>query len=253
MEGEHGDDPVMVTAMLAALSTARRGRRADSRSPSSSGTGSPADSAISLARRRGGRAVLASTLTVLVRAARTAGTSVAASATATATPTTSAAAGSVSDGAPGAPTRPAPGLVISGAASQPADQSGGRGTQRQEQVLGQQHGRDQARGAADRLEQPDPPGVLRHPATGQHGHAGHGQQPGQPGTGNRTCRSSATSRPSAERCPATRSGTRAERAAAGEAASYRRRTPRPGRVAELQVQRRKPRPPDPPPVRRPRP
>ena len=46
--------PVTVTAMLAALSTARRGRRATSRSPSSSGTGSRAESAISQARRRGG-------------------------------------------------------------------------------------------------------------------------------------------------------------------------------------------------------
>jgi hypothetical protein len=62
---------------------------------------------------------LASALTVLVRAARMAGTSVAARATAIATATTSLASAAVSDGVPGVPTRPAPGLVISGAASQP--------------------------------------------------------------------------------------------------------------------------------------
>ncbi len=112
--------PVTVTAMLAAPSAARRGRRATSRSPSSSGTGSRLESLISVARRRGRRAPSASALTVLVRAARRAGTSVAARATASATPITSPAFGRVSDGAPGVPTRPAPGLVISGAASHPA-------------------------------------------------------------------------------------------------------------------------------------
>ena len=111
--------PVMVIAMQAALSSARRGRRATRRSPNSSGTGRWRDSRISPARRRGRRTGSASALTVLVRAARMAGHSVAAMATTRATPTTSPAVGSVSDGAPGAPTRPAPGLVISGAASRP--------------------------------------------------------------------------------------------------------------------------------------
>ena len=125
----------------------------------------------------------ASALTVLVRAARMAGTSVEASATASATATTRTAVGGVSDGAPGAPTRPAPGLVSSGAASHPAASPAAAASQRQDQVLGQQHDRDQARGAADRLEQPDPPGVLGQPAADQHGHAGDREQPEQPGTG----------------------------------------------------------------------
>ena len=76
-------------------------------------------SLISPARRRGVRAASASALTVLVRAARIAGTSDAASATASATVATSPAMDGVSDGAPGVPTRAAPGLVISGAASHP--------------------------------------------------------------------------------------------------------------------------------------
>ena len=56
---------------------------------------------------------------MLPRAARIAGTSVAASATASATASTSPATGAVSDGAPGVPTSAAPGLVSSGAASHP--------------------------------------------------------------------------------------------------------------------------------------
>lgn len=72
-----------VTAKLAALSRARRGRRVTRRRPSSSGTGSHAESLISHARRRGGRTAPASAATVLMRAARTAGTSVDAAATAT--------------------------------------------------------------------------------------------------------------------------------------------------------------------------
>ena len=73
--------PLTVIAMLTTPSTTRRGRRAATRSPSSSGTGSRAEIAISQAVRRGGRAESASARTVLVRAARTAGTKVAATAT----------------------------------------------------------------------------------------------------------------------------------------------------------------------------
>ena len=82
---------IIATAMvrLAAVSTARRGRRAMSRSANSSGTGSREESAISHARRRGGWAGSLSALIVLARAPRTAGTIVAAAATATATATTS--------------------------------------------------------------------------------------------------------------------------------------------------------------------
>ena len=77
--------------------------------------------AISQARRRGGRAESASAATVLVRAARMAGTSVAMRATASATATTSPAVEAASGGAAVSPTRPAKkvGLVSSGAASHP--------------------------------------------------------------------------------------------------------------------------------------
>ena len=112
--------PQTVTAMLAVLSRARRGLRATSRSPNSAGTGSLLDSLISAPWRRGGRAESASALTVLDRAARMAGASVEASATTSATPRTATTISGVSEGAPGAPTRAAPGLVSSGAASHPA-------------------------------------------------------------------------------------------------------------------------------------
>ena len=175
--------PVAVTAMLAALSRARRGRRATSRSPSSSGTGSRAEIAISRgpAPRRAGR--------IGQRADR-------------------AGAGGADRGhqrrgqrhrqrhghhQPGdgqGERRRAGGADQGGAGTgdqrggQPSDgQPGRRRDQRQDQVLGQQHHGDQPRRAADRLEQSDPPGPLRHPAAGQHRHGGQGQQPGQPGTG----------------------------------------------------------------------
>ena len=178
---EHGDDPAAVTAMLATLSSTRRGRRAARRSPSSSGTGSRADSAISPARRRGGRAESANARTVLVRAARIAGTSDAASATASATVTTSPAA----DGPSGDLGRADQAGTRTGqqrSGQPPGYQPGHRREQRQDQVLGQQHRGDQPRRAADRLEQPDPPGLLRHPAADQHRHAGQREQPEQPAT-----------------------------------------------------------------------
>src|ERR1022692_376613 len=110
---------VTVITMLNALSTTRRGRRPATRSPSNSGTGSREETATSRALRRGGRAEPASALTVLVRAARMAGKNVATTATATATPTTSAAVATVIGGVPAAPIRPAPGVMSSGATSQP--------------------------------------------------------------------------------------------------------------------------------------
>ena len=108
-----------MTATLAVLSRARRGLRAISRIPSSSGTGSRRDSLISAPWRRGRRALSASALTVLVRAARMAGTSVEASATARATATTRPTMDKLNAGAPGVPTRAAPGLASSGPASRP--------------------------------------------------------------------------------------------------------------------------------------
>jgi hypothetical protein len=59
--------PQTVTAMLVALSRARRGLRAAGRSPNSAGTGSLLDGRISVPWRRGGRAGSASALTVLLR------------------------------------------------------------------------------------------------------------------------------------------------------------------------------------------
>ncbi len=105
--------------MLTVASTTRRGRRAAIRNPSSSGTGSRAESAISQAVRRGARAESASARTVLVRAARTAGTKVAATATPSATAVTRPTVDMVSGGAPALPTRPALGSVSSGAVSHP--------------------------------------------------------------------------------------------------------------------------------------
>ena len=74
------------TARLAAVSTLRRVRRATSRTPSSIGTGSRAENAISHGRRRGGCAGSFSALIVLVCGRRgSAGMIVAPAATATAT------------------------------------------------------------------------------------------------------------------------------------------------------------------------
>jgi hypothetical protein len=118
--GKIATTPVTATAMLTALSAPRSGRRAISRMPSRSGTGSSAEIASNSARRRGGRASSASACTVLSRAARRAGTSVAATATATAIATGRAIVAGVSVGAPGAPTSPAPADAITGVSSRPA-------------------------------------------------------------------------------------------------------------------------------------
>jgi hypothetical protein len=59
-------------------------------------------------------------------------------------------------------------------------QPGGRSGHGHGQVLGQQHGCHEARAAADGLEQPGPPGLVRHPAAGQERDAGYREQPEQP-------------------------------------------------------------------------
>ena len=92
-------------------------RRAAART--ASGPGSLLENRTRTPRRRGGRATSARARTVLVRAARMAGTSVAASATASATPSTSIALVTVNAGAPGVPISAAPGSVSSGAISHP--------------------------------------------------------------------------------------------------------------------------------------
>jgi hypothetical protein len=71
-------------------------------------------------------------------------------------------------------------LERSGAARQQADE--GR-DERQEQVLGQEGRRDQARRAADGLQKPDPPGLFGQAATDEDGHARERQHAQQHGTG----------------------------------------------------------------------
>ena len=226
-------------------STTRRGRRAATRSPSSSGTGSRAEIAISQAVRRGARAESASARTVLVRAARTAGTKVAATATPSATAVTRPTVDMVSGGAPARPRRPALGVGEQWG-GQPADrQPGRRGEQGHDDVLGEQHGGDQARRAADRLEQSDAPDLVGHPASDEHRDAGHGEQAEQPAAGQQGAPlvpHQVVAR--ARGCPARPaacggSGSEARRAAAGRPGvgvvlgGERRGR---GRVGQLQVQ-----------------
>ena len=67
---------------------------------------------------------------------------------------------------------------------QPADREPGRrGEQGHDDVFGEQHGGDQAGCAADGLEQSDAPDLLGHPASDEHGDAGHGEQAEQPAAG----------------------------------------------------------------------
>src|SRR6202000_416480 len=108
-------------------------------------------------RRLGGRATSLIAATVLVRAARMAGTSVAARATASASPMTLIAVRTVSDGAPGAPTRAAPGLVSNGAASAPAARPIAPAKS--------------ARTSFSARNIPATPGVFRQPPPDEHGHA----------------------------------------------------------------------------------
>ena len=67
---------------------------------------------------------------------------------------------------------------------QPSDrQPGRRREQGHDDVLGEQHGGDQARCAADRLEQSDAADLVGHPASDEDRDAGHGEQGEQPGAG----------------------------------------------------------------------
>jgi hypothetical protein len=134
--------------------------------------------------RRGARAVSASASTVVMRAARTAGTNVPTAATARATATTTAAVGRVIDGLPGLPRRPGPESVSSGAVSDPRTKSTAAAASATQEVLREQHGRHEARRAADRLEQPAAPGLIGHPAADEHRDGGHGKQAEQPAGGS---------------------------------------------------------------------
>ena len=109
----------VVTVRLAAASSVRPGRRLAIRTPSSSATGRWADSRSSQAARRGGRVVIASARSVLRRAPRMAGGTVADPATATVNATTAVPVPSVTGGAATVPSSPAPMLVSSGAIRQP--------------------------------------------------------------------------------------------------------------------------------------
>src|ERR1022692_4992753 len=104
--------------MLTVASATRRGRRAASQAASWIVTGRRVDQA-SRRARRGVWAVSASADTVLVRAARSAGTRVASAATAMAAARTTATVGPVTSGGPALPRRPEPGLVNWGAAARP--------------------------------------------------------------------------------------------------------------------------------------
>ena len=90
------------------------------------------------------RAESASAWTVLVRAARTAGTKVATTATPSATAVTRPTVDMVSDGAPALPRRPAPGSVSKGAVSHPTASPAAAASEGHDDVLGEQHGSDQA-------------------------------------------------------------------------------------------------------------
>ena len=175
---------VAVTARLAALSRARRGRRVTRRRPRSSGTGSQAENLIRAARRRGGRAAPASAATVLMRAARRAGTSVEAS------PHRDRSCRHEQDGGPGERRRTRAADQRGARAGeqrgrQPSGgQSGRCGGQRDEEVLGEQNGGGQQRRPAGCLQQAHSFFLLGHPPAGHHRDAGHREQPEQPAGGH---------------------------------------------------------------------
>ena len=111
--------PLTVIATLRVHSSARLGRRAAIRSPSSSGAGRRLESVISQAVRRGGRAVSLSARIVLVREARMAGMSVAIAVTPSATAVTITTVAAVNGTAPAPPISPALGRLSAGAARRP--------------------------------------------------------------------------------------------------------------------------------------
>ena len=139
---QRGDDPADRDRDAERASRTRRGRRAATRNPSSSGTGSRAESAISQAVRRGARAESASARTVLVRAARTAGTKVAATATPSATAVTSADRGHGERRRTRAAEEAGAGIGEQWSGQPSERQPGRRREQGHDDVLGEQHGGD---------------------------------------------------------------------------------------------------------------
>src|SRR6266511_1298432 len=111
--------PLTVIAILTTPSATRLGRRAATRKAISSVMGRRAEIAINQPMRWGGRGESASALTVLERAARTAGMTVATTATASATAVTEPTVDMVIDGVPALPMRPELDSVSNGAVSDP--------------------------------------------------------------------------------------------------------------------------------------
>ena len=172
--------PLTVTKMLAMLSTTRRGLRAATRSPRSSGAGSRAEIAMIHAVRRGGRAASARARTVLVRAARTAGTRVAATTTARATAVTCPTVDMVSWRRTGAAEETYARVGEQGRGQSTGRQPGRCRGEGDGDVLGEEHCGGQARCAADRLEQSDAAVLVGHPAADEDGDAGQGEHADQP-------------------------------------------------------------------------
>ena len=136
--------------------------------------------AISQGVRRGGRAASARAWTVLVRAARTAGTKVATTATPRATAVTMSGRGQGERRRTRAAEEAGTGIGEQGS-GQPSGRQPSRGREQgHDQVLGEQHDRDQARCAADGFEQSDASGLVGHPAADEDRDAGHGEQAEQP-------------------------------------------------------------------------
>ena len=70
---------------------------------------------------------------------------------------------------------------------QPSDrQPGRRREQGHDDVLGEEHGSDEARCAADRFEQSDASDLVGHAASDEDGDAGHGEQAEQPAAGQQS-------------------------------------------------------------------
>ena len=158
--------PVAVTATLAALSTARRGLRATSRSPSSSGTGSRREIVISVGRRaaRPWRAACGQCADRAGAGGADGGHERRGQRHRQRHGQHLASDGQGERRRAGRADQPAPGLVISGAASQPTASPAAAASQRQDQVLGQQHDRDQPGVPPTALSSPTRRVLLRHPA-----------------------------------------------------------------------------------------
>ena len=117
-----------------------------------------------------------------MREARTAGTNAPVAATANATIITKTIVEGLSEAfAP--PMRPAPGSLSVGG-SHPTDrQADRRREQGDHEIFGEQHGRDQAWCAADRLESSHAPDLIGHPTSDEHGDAREREQCKQPTAG----------------------------------------------------------------------